>query len=77
MSFETKYVYEDNKTGTLLQMYSSGQMKTDSLSYGQWLIENCIITREGFRCWLVDEYRTEISNERAYELYLDSLKLQK
>ena len=48
--------------------------KYEALDYGEWIQKNCITTHEGFRCSLVDNWRTEISNEKAYELYLESLK---
>jgi hypothetical protein len=51
----------------------SGQRRR-ALDYGTWIQKNCITTHEGFRCSLVDNWRTEISNEEAYELYLESLK---
>jgi hypothetical protein len=48
--------------------------KNECLQYGTWLRENCIITRNGFRSSKVDGWREEISNEEAYELYLESLR---
>lgn len=42
------------------------------LGYGKWIMDNCIVSRNGFR--LEPSLKEEISNERAYELYLESLK---
>jgi hypothetical protein len=42
--------------------------KDHAVGYGKWLIENCLIIKEGFN------YKGPISNEQAYELYLESLK---
>ena len=49
-------------------------LKYHALDYGAWIQNNCITTQKGFRCLLVDNWKTEISNEEAYELYLESLK---
>jgi hypothetical protein len=43
--------------------------------YGTWIIEHCMITKNGFRSFKVPyEWEGEISNNEAYELYLKSLK---
>jgi hypothetical protein len=57
-----------NQTGSIYYMY-----KNHALGYANWLIENCIIAREGFRIG-TSNWSEVISNERAYELYLESLK---
>lgn len=46
--------------------------KEHALAYGKWIQKNCIVSRNGFR--LLPSLKEEISNEKAYELYLESLK---
>lgn len=43
-----------------------------AMMYGEWIQKNCIVSRNGFR--LLPSIKEEISNEKAYELYLESLK---
>lgn len=43
-----------------------------ALNYGTWIQKNCLVSRNGFR--LEPSLKEEISNEKAYELYLESLK---
>lgn len=46
--------------------------KTSCLDYGTWIQKNCLVSRNGFR--LLPDLKEEITNEKAYELYLESLK---
>ena len=47
----------------------------NAMSYGQWLYANCYASREGWRSSSVPYlWEGEISNEKAYEMYLESLK---
>lgn len=47
--------------------------KDPALAYGQWIIKNCIVARDGFRMG-TSNWSKVISNEDAYEMYLESLK---
>jgi hypothetical protein len=49
-------------------------IKDGSLAYGNWLRENCIVTRDGFRGSRVENWDIEMTNEEAYEIYLEGLK---
>jgi hypothetical protein len=71
MSFDDYFTERDKTTG----LTQADQRKCDlnAMAYGKWLIENCIIAREGFRIG-TSNWSEVISNERAYELYLESLK---
>lgn len=44
----------------------------NAIDYGTWIQKNCLVSRNGFR--LLPSLKEEISNEKAYELYLESLK---
>jgi hypothetical protein len=47
--------------------------KKEALRFAIWLRENCIVTRDGWRSSR-NNFQDEITNEQAYEMYLESLK---
>jgi hypothetical protein len=65
--------FTDELNKQQMREYLDYSDKSNALGYGKWLIENCIIAREGFRIG-TSNWSEVISNERAYELYLESLK---
>ena len=46
----------------------------NALAYGAWLRDNCLVTRDGFRGSRIENWNIEMTNEEAYEMYLESLK---
>lgn len=48
------------------------QLDIHTVGYGEWIQKNCLVSRNGFR--LLPDLKEEITNEKAYELYLESLK---
>lgn len=64
----SKAVSEKDKIDNLNKV-----MKHKCLSYGTWIIQNCIVARDGFRIG-TSNWSKVISNEDAYEMYLESLK---